>query len=102
MDLLSLFPPQNNKTLFKSSGNVALNSSILLKINIWLTPLGVTSLALVLIITMKTDFPTERKVCHGVGITCTDEQEDRSVCHGKQDPQSAMTGHHMSVVLTFK
>ena len=55
-----------------------------------------------LIITMKTDFPTERKVCHGVGITCTDEQEDRNVCHGKQDPQSAMTGHHMSVVLTFK
>lgn len=51
---------------------------------------------------MKTDFPTERKVCHGVGITCTDEQEDRNVCHGKQDPQSAMTGHHMSVVLTFK
>lgn len=50
---------------------------------------------------MKTDFPTERKVCHGVGITCTDEQEDRNVCHGKQDPQSAMTGHRMSVVLTL-
>ena len=102
MDLLSLFPPKNNKTLFKSLGNVALNSSILLKINIPLTPLGVTSLALVLILTMKTDFPIRQKVCHGVGITCTDGQEDKNVCHGKQDPQLATTGHHMSVVLTFK